>query len=247
MVKKQHSPRTLSKSTVIAGGAADKRNADYIANYFRNSGFDSVELHPYSVLISQSNQINPNSVTLFDPSGVELFSAMTNESSAGIDPSKDVISAYNANSPNAQILAEYVYVNYARRADFQKLADMGVDFSRKIVIARYGKIFPGRKVQNAEDFHAVGMVLYSDPNEVAYFGTGAGQVYPNSAWLPADGIRRGNVARNVGDPATPGWVSKPWVKRRGLEDLQEKGYMPSIPVQPVSYEAAEVLMRWVEV
>lgn len=42
---------------------------------------------------------------------------------------------------------DLVYVNYARTEDFFKLErEMGINFTGKIAIARYGKIFRGNKV-----------------------------------------------------------------------------------------------------
>lgn len=43
--------------------------------------------------------------------------------------------------------ADLVYVNYGRTEDFFKLErEMGINCTGKIVIARYGKIFRGNKV-----------------------------------------------------------------------------------------------------
>ena len=42
---------------------------------------------------------------------------------------------------------ELVYVNYARTEDFFKLErEMNINYTGKIVIARYGRIFRGNKV-----------------------------------------------------------------------------------------------------
>jgi hypothetical protein len=39
-------------------------------------------------------------------------------------------------------------------------------FLGKIAIARYGKIFRGNKLMNSQRAGAIGLILYSDPQEV---------------------------------------------------------------------------------
>ncbi len=43
---------------------------------------------------------------------------------------------------------------------------IGCTFSGKIAIARYGKIFRGNKLMNSQRAGAIGLILYSDPQEV---------------------------------------------------------------------------------
>lgn len=47
--------------------------------------------------------------------------------------------------------------------DFQRLADLGVDFKGKITLIRYGGPFRGLKVKNSQDFGAIGAVIFTDP------------------------------------------------------------------------------------
>ncbi|MPC57307.1 N-acetylated-alpha-linked acidic dipeptidase 2 [Portunus trituberculatus] len=54
-----------------------------------------------------------------------------------------------------------VFVNYGFYEDFEKLQRAGVDVSGRIVIAKFGKIFRGDKVLNAERFNASGVILYT--------------------------------------------------------------------------------------
>jgi hypothetical protein len=49
-----------------------------------------------------------------------------------------------------------------------------VNFSGKIAILRYGYEYRGDKVKHAQDRGAAGAILFSDPAEVANFGTEAG-------------------------------------------------------------------------
>lgn len=58
------------------------------------------------------------------------------------------------------------------------------------------------QVKNAEDRGAIGVILYSDPEQVTRPGQG---VYPESIYLPDWAAQRGSVARSIqGDPLTPG-------------------------------------------
>jgi hypothetical protein len=94
-----------------------------------------------------------------------------------------------------------VYVNYGRIEDFQQLQALGIDLKGCIAIVRYGKIYRGDKLQNAEDFGAIGVVLYSDPKDYNREDD-VSKTYPNSWWLPPSGIQRGAVSPD-GDPDTP--------------------------------------------
>jgi N-acetylated-alpha-linked acidic dipeptidase len=45
------------------------------------------------------------------------------------------------------------------------LDELGVEIKGKIAIMRYGGPFRGLKVKNAEQFGAVGAIIYSDPGD----------------------------------------------------------------------------------
>ena len=76
---------------------------------------------------------------------------------------------------------------------FQELDDLlGEGYLKgKICLTRYGKIFRGNKIRNCQDRGAVGVVLFSDPGDVAVQGTSPDKVYPNSIFLPGSGVQRG--------------------------------------------------------
>ncbi|KAK8720840.1 hypothetical protein OTU49_013053, partial [Cherax quadricarinatus] len=100
-----------------------------------------------------------------------------------------------------------VYANYARVEDFDRLEELNVSVRGCVVIARYGKIFRGNKLVHAEKRGAIGLILFSDPNDVALEGQEKEAVYPNTWWLPGSGIERGSTFLISGDPLTPGWPS----------------------------------------
>ncbi len=43
---------------------------------------------------------------------------------------------------------------------------MGVSVEGKICLARYGKIYRGNKVHNCQDRGAIGVIMYTDPEQV---------------------------------------------------------------------------------
>ena len=49
--------------------------------------------------------------------------------------------------------------------DFERLVALGVSFEGKIALIRYGGLFRGLKVKNAQDHGAIAAVLYSDPGD----------------------------------------------------------------------------------
>ncbi|EPY75160.1 glutamate carboxypeptidase 2 [Camelus ferus] len=137
---------------------------------------------------------------------------------------------------------DLVYVNYARTEDFFKLErDMKINCSGKIAIARYGKIFRGNKVKNAQLAGAKGIILYSDPAD--YFAPGV-EPYPDGWNLPGRGVQRGNTLNlnGAGDPLTPGYPANEYAYRR---DIGEAVGLPSIPVHPIGYYDAQKLLEYV--
>ena len=71
---------------------------------------------------------------------------------------------------------QLVYVNYGRVEDLAELELLNVNVSGKICIARYGAIYRGNKVHNCQDRGAIGVILFSDPADVAPLGTNPNQV-----------------------------------------------------------------------
>ena len=82
---------------------------------------------------------------------------------------KDLWKGWNAYSGSGEVTAEVIYANYGRKEDFEKLQDMGIDISGKVVIARYGGNFRGYKAKFAEAAGAAGLIIYTDPIDSGYF------------------------------------------------------------------------------
>lgn len=146
---------------------------------------------------------------------------------------------WNAFSADGVARGPVVYVNYGRAQDYVALERVGVDVVGSIVLARYGGVYRGAKVREAERRGAAGMVLYPDP---ADDGFAAGDTLPEGPYRPTDAVQRGTVSflwRYPGDPLTPGRPARPGVPR--LEP-SAAGNLPAIPVLNLTAaQAREVL------
>ena len=63
---------------------------------------------------------------------------------------------------------QVVYANYGRPEDFTALEKLGIDVKGKIVLVRYGELFRGLKVRNAQKRGAKGILIFSDPLDDGY-------------------------------------------------------------------------------
>ena len=146
---------------------------------------------------------------------------------------------WNAYSGSGDVTAPIVYANYATRADFDELAELGIDVKGRIVLARYGRNFRGVKARLAEEAGAAGLIMYSDPRDTGYM---RGLEWPEGGWAGPLHIQRGSVLTldYPGDPLTPGVFASHDATRLDPKEVA----MPTIPVQPVGYAAAvEILGR----
>ncbi|NXA48252.1 FOLH1 carboxypeptidase, partial [Nothocercus julius] len=225
----------------LAGTEENLRLAKQIQAEWKEFGLDSVQLAHYDVLLSYPDETKPNYISIIDELGNEIFNTSLFEPPpAGYEAVRDVVPPYSAFSAQGMPEGELVYVNYGRTEDFFKLErEMGINCTGKIVIARYGKIFRGNKVKNAELAGAKGVILYSDPADYCAPGVNP---YPAGWNLPGGGAQRGNILNlnGAGDPLTPGYPAKEYTYR--LDKASGVG-LPKIPVHPIGYHDAESLLR----
>ncbi|XP_040591202.1 N-acetylated-alpha-linked acidic dipeptidase 2 isoform X2 [Mesocricetus auratus] len=233
--------RSFTKFPHLAGTEQNLLLAKKIQTQWKKFGLDSANLVHYDVLLSYPNGTNANYVSIVDEHGVEIFKTSYLEPPPdGYENVTNIVPPYNAFSANGVPEGELVYVNYARTEDFFKLErEMSINCTGKIVIARYGKIFRGNKVKNAMLAGAMGIILYSDPAD--YFAPEV-QPYPKGWNLPGAAAQRGNVLNlnGAGDPLTPGYPAKEYTFRLRVE---EGIGIPNIPVHPIGYNDAEILLR----
>lgn len=136
--------------------------------------------------------------------------------------------------------AELVYVNYGLEADYNHLAQKGINVKGRIVIARYGGSWRGIKPKMAAEHGAIGCIIYSDPRDDGYY---QGDVYPDGPYRSEHGAQRGSVADMPvfpGDPLTPSIAATDDAKRLAIEKAPT---LTKIPVLPISYEDATPLLR----
>ncbi|KAM8923738.1 N-acetylated-alpha-linked acidic dipeptidase 2 isoform 2-T2 [Lycaon pictus] len=233
--------RSFTKLPHLAGTEQNLLLAKKIQTQWKKFGLDSAKLVHYDVLLSYPNETNVNYISVMDEHGIEIFNTSYLEPPPdGYENVTNIVPPYNAFSAQGIPEGDLIYVNYARTEDFFKLErEMNINCSGKIVIARYGKIFRGNKVKNAMLAGAIGIILYSDPAD--YFAP-AVQPYPKGWNLPGTAAQRGNVLNlnGAGDPLTPGYPAKEYTFRL---DVKEGVGIPKIPVHPIGYNDAEILLR----
>nr|QHX41452.1 N-acetylated-alpha-linked acidic dipeptidase [Halisarca dujardinii]QIZ30868.1 N-acetylated-alpha-linked acidic dipeptidase [Halisarca dujardinii] len=227
--------KMLTVEPHIAGSKTNNDLAKTIAASWRELKLDKVEEIQYSVLLQYPNDTNPNRFQIRLTNHSVVFDAPTAQLEPPVtdDEKKEgVARPFNAYSGVGSAEGPLVYVNYARREDFQNLTDMGVNVSQCICLARYGQIFRGSKALVAQQNGCLGLVIYSDPID---YGPKKGfPAYPNGWSLPETGLQRGTVMLMDGDPLTPLHPSIPDVYRRSLDEALADHSVPSIPVTPLS-------------
>ncbi|KAJ7320058.1 hypothetical protein JRQ81_019569 [Phrynocephalus forsythii] len=237
----RHSLYNFTREPHLAGTQENLRLAEQIQAQWKSFGLDSVQLAAYDVLLSYPNKTSPNYISMIDEHGQEIFNTSLSEPPPpGYEDVDEVVPPYSAFSAQGMPEGDLVYVNYGSIEDFQRLErEMGINCSGKIVIARYGKIFRGNKVKNAETAGAKGVILYSDPADSCAPGVAP---YPEGWNLPGDGAQRGNVLNldGAGDPLTPGYPAKEYTYR--YDEAQTAAQL-NIPVHPIGYHDAERLLR----
>ncbi|XP_067127269.1 N-acetylated-alpha-linked acidic dipeptidase 2-like [Centruroides vittatus] len=229
--------RVLTDQPHIAGTERDIQLAHYIRDLWTEQGLDEVKLVPYNVLLSYPNPNKANEISIVNDQGEVSFIACHEEK---ILQNKFCIQPFNAYSPKGDILADPLYVNYGRDEDFRLLEELGISVTGKICLARYGKIYRGKKVSNAAKRGALGVILFLCPTEVAVCGTNSENLYPNTWWMPSDAIQRGDIREEKGDPQTPGYPSLDDAYRIPVEEIKD---FPKIPCQPIGYEDALAILQ----
>lgn len=241
-IDKENIRRNLRNYTYkprLTGTPGEKELVDQLYNTWKENGLDKVIITPYKVLMSYPDPAHPNQVQILDKNKSPLFTSQPYEKNLSPeDSSFKLVPPYNSFSPSGFPEGELIYVNYGTIKDFQHLYyNHSVDFTSKIVIARYGKIFRGDKLKIAARFNASGIILYTDP---ADFNINSfNNTYPHSWWLPPEGVQRGTVGTD-GDYLTPLYPATEYAHRLRLEDIKNK--LPPIPCQPIGYYDAQILL-----
>lgn len=258
----------LTEEPHVAGTPADHKTALFVRDKLREWGWEA-DLAEHEVLLNYPVHAT---LELLRPTAQKLKTREDPHT-----PDKDSVSlvafpAFHGYGVSGEELGQVVYVNYGRPEDFDALEKLGVDVKGKIVLARYGTLFRGLKVLNAQKRGAIGILIYSDPADDGYT---KGDVYPDGPYRPASAIQRGSVqflSKEPGDPSTPDGPSVkganrlPIDPRNGFPRFQKSfggritetepvkawekatglvrdDYYAAIPSLPISYEAARPILE----
>ena len=231
--------KELTKKPHVAGSKANNDVIDYIAKSMNDAGL-AVKKYPYDIYMSKAP--GESYLEIVQPKRQPLSMKEDIVEGDPFSEDEDLWKGWNAYSGSGEVTAEVVYANYGRKEDFEKLKEMGVDVSGKIVIARYGGNFRGYKAKFAEAAGAAGLIIYTDPIDSGYF---KGLVYPEGPYYSESTIQRGSLLTEdfTGDPLTPYEPALPLdgdikIKRKKPEDAQ----LHSIPVTPIGYGAAKEIL-----
>ncbi|KAL9249541.1 putative glutamate carboxypeptidase LAMP1 [Drosera capensis] len=234
--------RTLTLKPHMAGTQPNSAAASYVLSTLSSYSIPS-HITPFHVLLTYPIS---HSLTLKNNNGsVFVFSLRQEIYDGDENPfAGDVSLTFHAYGHSGNSVGEGVYVNYGRVEDYVRLRELGVEVKGRIAVARYGRIFRGDIVNNAEEAGAVGVVVFSDRKD--YGGGKEGRWFPEEKWLPPSGVQVGSVYDGVGDPTTPGWGSVEGCERVAYEDVEESGHVPGIVSLPVSWADGEVILKAIE-
>ena len=217
--------RDLSAVPHMAGTPAQATTRDYVLDKMKSWGIDAWSKE-YTIYLPQ-----PDTVAAWIITGSKAQRLSLAEPGTGPQ-----VPPFNGYSGDGNVTAEVVYVNFGLIEDYKTLDSLGISVRGKIAIARYGRSFRGIKAREAQKRGAVGLIVYSDPQQDGYF---QGDVYPKGPMRNADGIQRGSMMNGNGDPTTPSWPSVEGARRVPEDSLA----IPKIPIIPMSYGNARRLLE----
>jgi N-acetylated-alpha-linked acidic dipeptidase len=226
----------LTEEPHVAGTPQEKKVAEYVLARFKEFGLEA-EMLRYDVFLN-----HPKSVSLKLVAPVEMELALREDA---YDVDKDsaprgMFPAFHGYGASGKAEGAVVYVNYGTPADYETLQRLGVSVEGRVALARYGAVFRGLKVKEAQDRGATGVLIYSDPADDGYM---RGDVYPDGPMRPPSAIQRGSVqylSLGPGDPSTPGYASTATAKRLTRDQMTN---VPRIPSLPIGYGEAEKILR----
>lgn len=226
--------RWLSAAPHMAGTDRQARVADSLAHRLRTMGF-RVESERFRVWFPHPGE---STLEMLAPRrhSVELREAY-------VEPGDPHGRTWNAYAGAGTATASVVYANYGVAEDYAALEERDVDVEGKIVLVRYGGVYRGTKVREAEARGAAGVVLYPDPEDG---GSAAGDTLPVGPYRPSGAAQRGTVSylwRHPGDPLTPGRPAGPDARRLDPDSARN---VPRIPVLNVTADRARKILSALE-
>ncbi|MDX2039522.1 MAG: M28 family metallopeptidase [Isosphaeraceae bacterium] len=209
--------RMLTDRPHVAGTPADRDTAFAVRDLLRSWGW-AVQIAEYEVLLNypKTGPLGPT-LRLLRPELVDLPVIETPFALDKDSAHPEAFPAFHGYGVSGDVKAQVVYANYGRPEDFEALEKLGVDVRGRIVLVRYGELFRGLKIRNAQKRGAIGVLIYSDPMDDGFM---KGDVYPNGPYRPGSAIQRGSVqflSLGPGDPSTPGVPSLKGAKRLPID------------------------------
>lgn len=160
----------------VAGTLNNKKVGEKILNLWKKNGLENVHFAEYNVLLSYPDYDNLNHVSLVKGDGEILYKS--NGTSPIIFPKEqggeNAAVRWVAYTSPGVAEGEALYCHYGREEDFERLTKLGVNVKGKIALIRYSHGFRGDKVAFAQRYGAQGVILFSDPGEVAKEGISPG-------------------------------------------------------------------------
>ena len=140
--------RALTEEPHVAGTPADYKTAVDVRDKLKSWGWEA-EIAEIEVLLNypiagsiELELVNPSHTKLSireEPYALDKDSA-----------SLDAFPAFHGYGVSGNVTGQVVYVNYGRPEDFDVLEKLGVSVKGRIVLVRYGELFRGLKVRNAQ-------------------------------------------------------------------------------------------------
>lgn len=216
-----------------------KEAAEWTRDRWAENGFDA-KLAQYDVYLSYPKH-QSLSVTFANGTTTNINVQEKGLPEDDVTNRDDSIPNFHGYSASGNASAEYVYVGRGTGADFERLVDLGVELEGKIALIRYGSIFRGLKVKNAQDHGMIGAIIFTDPADDGNVTAANGfEAYPDGPARNPESVQKGSVlflSTYPGDPTTPGYASKEGVPRADTSLVT-----PKIPSLPISFTAAEPLL-----
>ncbi|KAG9258814.1 uncharacterized protein F5Z01DRAFT_4612 [Emericellopsis atlantica] len=216
-----------------------KEAAQWTADRWTENGFEA-HLNEYHVYLSYPLK-QELSVTWANGTREDINlqeEAVEGDDVTGREDNQPTFHGYSA---SGIATAEYIYVGQGSIADFERLQELGVEFGGKIALIRYGGLFRGLKVKNAQDHGAIGAIIFTDPGDDGEYTVANGyEAYPDGPARHPESVQKGSclfLSTCPGDPTAPGYPSHDGVERAAVDDVT-----PQIPSIPISYAAAQPLL-----
>ena len=210
----------------LAGTPGSFRAGAYAAKVFGGAGLTVEEAHYQCHLPRQTGQ----SLAFLGPEAEAWFELSLEEQGFEEDPRTlaDHLPPMHGLTAPGEAEGAVWYVGYGTEREFAALERKhGEAIRGGIALVRYGMLYRGLKVANAEKYGFAGALLYTDEEEDGY---PRGKVLPEGPWRPASGIQRGSVYNADGDPLTPGWAAVEGAPRISLDETVGRVGIPSLPI-----------------